>query len=392
MRNRADTSAFNEWWWTVDRFAIALILTLMFGGLVLAFAASPPIAADLNIADPYHFVKRQAIFLVPAIILMIGVSFLSPKHVRRGALLMLLLGLAMLAVVPFVGDEVKGARRWISIAGFSVQPSEFVKPAFVVMIAWFFSQSAKSPESHGNLMAIGLLGLVVSLLVIQPDIGQTMLIAMVWCALFFLAGMSWLWVGGLGAAGVIGLILAYLTVPHVAKRVDSFLNPDQHDSFQAERAIDSITSGGWLGKGPGEGTVKDNLPDAHTDYIFAVAAEEYGVIICMVLVALFAAIVIRLLVRASQEPDTFMRLGASGLVILFGLQSCINMAVNLRMVPAKGMTLPFVSYGGSSLLSLALGMGFLLALTRRRSRSKKTLKPITFEEIDPSVVTGEVVR
>lgn len=387
MINRTNKGLVAEWWWTVDRFSILLILVLMFTGIVLAFAASPAIATRYEL-EPYYFVTRQALYLIPAICLLIGASFLTPRYARRAALALFLGGLAMLIIVPFVGDEVKGARRWLSIAGQSIQPSEFIKPAFVILVAWFFADAAKRPGSFGNLIAIGLLGTLVLLLVAQPDIGQTMLISIVWCAIFFLAGMPWLWMLSLCGVGIFGLIAAYLTVSHVATRINGFLNPENSESYQIDKAIDSIVSGGWFGKGPGEGSVKKDIPDAHTDFIFAVAAEEYGVILCLLMVAVFAIIVVRSLMRAGQQSDLFERLAGSGLAILFGIQSCINLAVNLRLIPAKGMTLPFVSYGGSSILSLAIGMGLLLALTRQRSKPKRAVRQVTFQNIDLSVETA----
>ncbi len=255
------------------------------------------------------------------------------------------------------------------LAGVNIQPSEFLKPAFVIIVAWLFAESAKRPEMPTNAIALSLLGLVVSLLVMQPDFGQTMLILLVWGALFFMAGMRLVWVFGLAGTAMIGLIGAYYTVPHVTRRIQRFLNPASGDSFNIDIATESFMRGGWFGQGPGEGTVKRILPESHTDFVFAVAAEEFGVALCLVLVALFAFIVIRALMRALRNEDPFARFAATGLAMLFGMQSAINMSVNLHLIPAKGMTLPFISYGGSSMLSLAYGIGMLLALTREQPRS-----------------------
>jgi cell division protein FtsW len=273
------------------------------------------------------------------------------------------------------GAEVKGARRWIVLFGVNIQPSEFVKPAFVILIAWLFAESARKPDMPANSVAMGLLLLVITLLVLQPDFGQTMLIALVWGALFFMAGMRLIWVAGLFGVAAAGLMGAYLTVPHVAKRFNRFLDKTSGDTFQIDNAVESFLRGGWFGRGPGEGTVKRILPDSHADFVFAVGAEEFGIVLCLALVALFAFIVIRALSRAMRNDDPFTRFAASGLAILFGTQSAINMAVNLHLIPAKGMTLPFISYGGSSLLSLAYGMGMLLALTRERPRAEMLLSP-----------------
>jgi cell division protein FtsW len=255
--------------------------------------------------------------------------------------------------------------------GINIQPSEFVKPAFVILIAWLFGESARKPEMPANTFALLLFASVVTLLMLQPDVGQTMLIAMVWCALFFMAGMRVIWVAGLAGTALAGLTAAYYTVPHVAKRMKRFMDPSSGDTFQIDQAVESFVRGGWLGQGPGEGTVKRILPDSHADFIFAVAAEEFGIVLCLIVVALFAFIVIRALTRALRADDPFVRYAASGLAMLFGTQSAINMSVNLHLIPAKGMTLPFISYGGSSLLSLAYGMGMVLALTRERPRAEQ---------------------
>ncbi|MEP0519818.1 MAG: putative lipid II flippase FtsW [Hyphomicrobiales bacterium] len=362
---RADRSSFADWWWTVDRYLLAALLTLMISGIVLSFAASPPIAERLKL-DSYHFVFRHIMFAVPALLLLIGISFLNERQVRRLALLLLAGGLVMMAATLLVGFEAKGARRWISVAGFSIQPSEFVKPGFVVICAWLFSEGARRPDIHGHAIAVGLLVAVCGLLILQPDFGQTMLVAMVWAGLFFLAGMPWFFIVGIAGISVAGIVTAYTMIPHVAGRINRFLNPESGDTFQVDTALESFTRGGWLGRGPGEGTVKNVLPDSHTDFIFAVAAEEYGIIICLVLLALFTFVVMRGFFHALREHDAFTRLATSGLIALFGVQSVINMAVNLHLMPSKGMTLPFVSYGGSSMIAVAIGMGMVLALTRRR--------------------------
>ncbi len=387
MVSRADRSRFAEWWWTVDRLLLALVLILMFGGVVLSLAASPPVAERLRIDDGYFFVKRQALYLIPSILVLVGVSFLNPRQIRRLALAVFTISVAMMIATLFVGMEVKGARRWLSIFGVSVQASEFVKPAFVVLVAWLFAENGRRSDIPGSLFTILLLGIVASLLVAQPDFGQTMLIVLVWGLLFFLAGMSWLWIAGLGIAGSVGIVVAYLSIHHVADRINRFLNPDSGDTFQVDTAIESFVRGSWLGRGPGEGTVKRILPDSHTDFIFAVAAEEFGIVLCLVLVALFAVLVLRGLTHARREEDAFQRLAVAGLVALLGIQSCINMAVNLHLMPAKGMTLPFISYGGSSLLSLALATGMLLALTRKRPNQTANKGSITFGPIarEPAV-------
>ncbi len=369
MVSRAQRTPFGDWWWTIDRPVLAALAALMLGGILLSLAASPPVAARLNL-DPFHFVNRHVIYLVPAAIVLLVASMLSPRQIRRVALGVFAVSLVLVALTSVFGAEIKGARRWLVIFGVNLQPSEFLKPAFVILVAWLFGESARRPEMPANTMALGLLLIVVALLVMQPDFGQTMLIALVWGALFFMAGMRLIWVISLAGAAAVGLASAYFTVPHVARRIQRFLDPSSGDTFNIDYALESFVRGGWFGRGPGEGTLKRTLPEGHTDFIFAVAAEEFGIVMCLMLAALFAFIVIRALARAMRNEDPFMRFAASGLAILFGLQSAINMAVNLHLLPAKGMTLPFISYGGSSMISLAYGMGMLLALTRERPRAE----------------------
>ncbi len=365
MGARAQRTAFSEWWWTVDRLTLAALVALMLGGIVLCLAASPPVAARIGL-DPFHFVDRQVLFLIPAAAVLFATSFLSPREVRQVSLIVFVVSLVLVAATPHFGPEIKGARRWLVILGINIQPSEFLKPAFVILIAWLFGELAKRPEMPANLLAVALLVMVIGLLVMQPDFGQTMLIALVWGALFYMAGMRFIWVIGLAATAGVGLMTAFYTVPHVAQRIHGFLDPSSGNSFNVDIATELFIRGGWLGRGPGEGTIKRILPEGHTDFVFAVAAEEFGIMLCLILVALFAFIVIRALIRAMRNDDPFSRFATAGLAILFGLQSAINMAVNLHLMPAKGMTLPFISYGGSSLISLAYAMGMLVALTRER--------------------------
>ncbi|MEH2510248.1 cell division protein FtsW [Nitrobacteraceae bacterium AZCC 1564] len=367
MISREQRTPLSEWWWTVDRLLLAAILTLMLAGVILSLAASPPVAARIGL-DAFHFFNRHVIFLMPSFIVLIAVSFLSPRQVRRSALIVFVISIVLIVATLLLGPEVKGAKRWITILGVNIQASEVAKPAFVILVAWLFAESARRPEMPATSMALALLLMLVTLLVAEPDFGQTMLISMVWGTLFFIAGMRMIWVFGLMGVSAAGLFTAYLFVPHVAGRIKRFMDPASGDTFQVDMAMESFTHGGWFGLGPGEGTVKRILPDSHTDFVFAVAAEEFGIILCLVLLALFAFIVIRSLSRAYASEDLFARFAAAGLAIMFGIQASINMAVNLHLMPAKGMTLPFISYGGSSMVSLAYGVGMLLALTRQRPR------------------------
>jgi cell division protein FtsW len=367
MLARDQRTPFSDWWWTVDKWLLAAVLALMLGGVILSLAASPPVATRIGL-DPFHFFSRHVMFLLPSFMVLIAVSFLSPRQIRRTALFVFAVSIALIVATLLLGPEVKGSRRWITLVGVNIQASESAKPAFVVIAAWLFAESTKRPEMPATSMALVLLMMLVSLLVMEPDFGQTMLILMVWGALFFIAGMRMIWVAGLAGAAAAGLFGAYLLVPHVAGRIKRFMNPASGDTFQVDTAMEAFWNGGWFGLGPGEGIAKRSLPDSHTDFVFAVAAEEFGILLCLALVALFAFVVIRTLTRAYATEDMFSRFAASGLAILFGVQAAINMSVNLQLIPAKGMTLPFISYGGSSIVSLAYGVGMMLALTRQRPR------------------------
>jgi cell division protein FtsW len=369
MVSRAQRSVIGDWWWTIDRALLGALFILMVVGVVLLMAGGPPVASRLGLPT-FHFVSRQAIFLIPALGFLFLVSFLSPRLVRRLALLTYIVGMALVFAALEFGPEIKGAHRWISIFGISLQPSEFVKPAFVILAAWAFSEGAQRRDMPGALLALLLLPATIVPLILQPDFGQTMLITLVWAGMFFIAGLHWFWVMGLGGAGAVGIFGAYTFLPHVRDRIVRFLDKEAGDNFQVDAALSSFERGGWLGRGPGEGTVKRILPDAHTDFIYAVTAEEFGIVVCLVILLIYAFIVLRGLLLAGRSEDTFSRLAVSGLLLMFGLQATINMMVNVNLLPAKGMTLPFISYGGSSLFSLALAMGFLIALTRKRPRSQ----------------------
>jgi cell division protein FtsW len=369
MVSRAEPSLSGRWWWSIDRVILSALVALMVSGVVLLMAGGPPVAERLGLST-FHFVNRQAVYLIMALAVFVGVSFLTPRQVRRAALLLFTVSLAMVVATLYLGVEVKGARRWLTLGPLgSVQPSEFLKPAFVVLAAWAFAEGGRRPDLPGTWLAFLLLPVTIAPLVLQPDFGQTMLVTLVWAGLFFVAGLHWFWVLGLGGAGAFGILVAYQLVPHVRARIERFMDKGSGDTFQIDTALESFAQGGWLGKGPGEGTVKRILPDAHTDFIFAVTAEEFGIVVCILLVMLFALIVLRSLAVAQKAEDPFIRLAVTGLALLFGIQAAINMMVNLHMMPAKGMTLPFISYGGSSLISLAIGTGFLLALTRKRPRA-----------------------
>ena len=382
MISRADNSALTEWWRTIDKTLLGAVLILMLSGMLLSFAASPPVAERIGY-DSFHFIKRHAFFLIPALGMLIATSFLTPTWVRRAALALFALSVVMLLATLFLGMEAKGSRRWLVIAGFTIQPSEFIKPAFVVITAWLFAENARRPDIPGNLFSIILVGIVCALLIAQPDFGQTILVAFVWGAMFFLAGMSWIWIILLGVIGLGGITAAYLFFPHVAGRMDRFIT-GEGDNFQVDTGLQAIVHGGWFGQGPGEGSVKRILPDGHSDFPFAVAAEEFGIIVAIGLVLVFGFIVIRTLRHALRSQDAYERLAIAGLVILFAMQSMIHLSVNLKLIPAKGMTLPFISYGGSSLIASAITMGFIIALTRQRPEMRRR-KNVGFGVSNPAM-------
>lgn len=360
---RTDTSLIGRWWWTVDRWTLLAIAAIAAIGAVLTLAASPAVAERIGLED-YHFVKRQFVFLPVSIILMMGVSLMSVRGIRRLAVIIGAVAFVAMLGTLLLGDEVKGASRWIRLGGLSVQPSEFVKPAFAVIVAWMFSESRGNEKFPGNAIATGLFIATAAVLLLQPDVGMTAVVAAVWAVEFFLAGLPLLLVGGLAVLFMGGIVGAYFTFAHVQARIDRFLDPSAGEGYQVTRALEAFRNGGLFGRGPGEGRVKEVLPDAHADFIFAVAGEEFGLIVCLVIVALFAFVVMRGFSRALREENLFQLLAVAGLLVQFGLQVIINIASTVNLIPPKGMTLPFISYGGSSTIGLAIGMGMMLALTR----------------------------
>ena len=365
--SRADTSTLGRWWWSVDRLTLLAIAVLIGFGYVMMLAASPAVAERIHVGRD-AFILKQCVFLLLAAGVVVSVSLLSPKGVRRLALAGCVIALALTAMTLVAGVEIKGARRWISLPGMTIQPSEFLKPCFAVVAAWLLAEGKRTRGFPGMAMAFGVYALIALLLKSQPDIGMLAVVTAVFFAQLFIGGLNLFFVGvGIACLGA-GGVGAYAFFPHVRSRVSRFLDPAVGDSYQVNRALEAFGNGGLLGRGPGEGRVKDVLPDAHADFVFAVMGEEFGFVVCVLVLALFAFIVMRGLLRLLSEHDEFVILASSGLVASFGLQSFVNMASSLHLIPTKGMTLPFVSYGGSSVIAIALGMGMLLALTRRRSR------------------------
>lgn len=366
---RTDRGLLANWWFTVDRPLLAVFLLLMAIGLLINMASSPAVAARIDLA-PFHFVKRQIIFLLPAIVVLLATSFLSVQAAKRVSVGAFAVSVVLVILTLQFGAEVKGATRWLNVGSIAIQPSELLKPAFIVVCAFFFAEKILKPDMPGNIISAALLVGCASLLVLQPDYGQTILVCSVWVMMLFVTGVSWIWIFGLMGLGAVGLMMAYLTVPHVASRIDRYLYPEAGDTYQVDMAREAFERGGLIGTGPGGGNVKQIIPDAHSDFTFAVAGEEFGAIACVVLLSIFCYVVIRGLNKAMNEDDPFRRLAVTGLISLFGLQAVINMGVNVALLPAKGMTLPFISYGGSSLLSMAFAMGLVLSLTRRRAAGK----------------------
>ena len=367
---RTDTSLVGRWWWTIDRWTLAALGAIVAIGAVLTLAASPPVAERLGL-DTFHFAKRQFLFLGLAAATIFSMSFLSPRGVWRAALGCLAAAMALMVLTPFIGPEIKGATRWLLVGPYSVQPSELVKPGFAVVAGWMFAEQRLDGRFPGYGIATGLFFAISALLLMQPDVGMTMVVASVWGVQFFIAGLPLVLVAGIGFGFLIASLGAYFTFGHVQVRVDRFLDPAGGESYQVSRALEAFYNGGWAGRGPGEGRVKEFLPDAHADFIFAVAGEEFGLVLCLIMVALFAFVVLRGFSRVLKSGDVFVLLAVTGLLVQFAVQAIINMASNINLMPPKGMTLPFVSYGGSSTLALAVGMGMVLALTRERPGGRR---------------------
>ena len=363
---RSDRTPIGVWWWTIDRWMLGVVALLIGIGVLMSFAASPAAAARMNIGDPFHFAVRQCVFAVGSAVILISVSMLDVKGVRRASFFIWLGAIAVMMALPLIGHEAKGANRWIELGGFTFQPSEYMKPALIILVAWMFAEGQKGQGVPGVSIAFVLYAISIGLLLIQPDVGQTVLITVAFGAAFWMAGVPMSWVMLLGATAVAGLSSTYFLFPHVASRVDRFLSPDKADTHQVDRASEAIAAGGAFGRGPGEGVMKRHVPDLHTDFIYSVGAEEYGLIFSLLLISLFAFVVVRGLYRAMKLSDPFEQVAAAGLFVLVGQQAIINVAVNLNLIPTKGMTLPFISYGGSSMLAMGLTLGMALALTRRR--------------------------
>ena len=363
--SRTDESLFGRWWWTVDHWMIAAIIAISACGAILALAASPAVAERIGL-DTFFFARRQFIVLPIALIVMFAVSLLNRRGVRQLAVICFGLSILLIIHTFLNGTEIKGATRWVTVWGLSIQPSEFVKPSFAIIAAWMFAAWRLKEDFPGYMVAVGLYLAVVALLLMQPDVGMAILVSVVWGVQFFLAGLPMFLVLAIGVIFISGGFAAYFNFEHVQNRIDRFFDPAGSEAYQVARSLEAFRNGGVFGRGPGEGHVKEVLPDAHADFIFAVAGEEFGLVMTLLIVGLFLFVVLRGFARAFKETDLFVQLAIAGLLVQFGLQAIINMASTLNLMPTKGMTLPFISYGGSSMLALAIGLGMVLALTRER--------------------------
>ncbi|WP_294189899.1 putative peptidoglycan glycosyltransferase FtsW [uncultured Sphingomonas sp.] len=371
---RGDPSPLGTWFWDIDRVLLLLALFLIAIGLLAVAAGSPASAMRYSGEhlkfEPLHYFWRQTIWVAVSLPVLFGVSMLPVQLARRMALVGAAVCIACLVLMPFIGMTVNGAKRWIGFGFAQFQPSEFLKPFFVVTVAYLLSLKARDEELPATVITAGLTGLVALLLMMQPDFGQTIIFCSIWLALIVIAGTPTRTIIGLLAMVPVGLVAAYTFYGTARARIDAFLFPGiegegASDHFQTNAAHNTLTAGGWFGTGPGGGTAKFGLPEAHTDYIFSVIGEEFGLIACMIVALVFLAIVVRVFVKLLDEQDSFKLLAASGLAVQFGAQALVSMAVNTGLAPSKGMTLPFISYGGSSMVALSIGMGLLLAFTRR---------------------------
>ncbi len=363
-------SILPRWWRTIDKWSVSSILLLFAVGILLGLAASPPLA-ERNGLDPFYYVERQLVFGTLSFFVLFLTTMMSPQLVRRLGVVGFFIAFGALVTLPVLGTDFgKGAVRWYSLGFASVQPSEFLKPVFVITSAWLMAASQQIGGPPGKAMSLFLMVVIVGFLAMQPDFGQAALILSAWAVMYFVAGAPYVLIIGIAGLTVLGGTFAYDHSEHFARRIDGFLSADVDPRTQIGYATNAIQEGGFFGVGVGEGQVKWSLPDAHTDFIIAVAAEEYGLVLVMLIISLYAIVVVRSFLRLMKERDPFIRLAGTGLATVLAVQALINMGVAVRLLPAKGMTLPFVSYGGSSLIATGLTAGMLLAFTRSRPQGK----------------------
>ena len=363
--SRTDESLLGNWWWTIDRVMLLSFVLLIAIGVLMAAAATPMVANRIGL-DEFYFLKRHLFYIVPSLCAIFIVSMMKSEHLKKFSLILFFVAMFLTLLTFFFGTEIKGARRWISIFGFSMQPSEFAKPALAVITAWMLSEQQKYPEFKGKFLATLFYLSFVVLLIFQPDVGMVLLTTAVWLGQLFINGFPIIYAIVMGIAGLGGLVLAYFFLPHVTARIDKFLNPAVGDHYQINRSLEAFANGGLFGVGPGEGIIKKHLPDAHADFVFAVVGEEFGFFICALIVLLIGFVVVYGMLKALKENDLFSILASVGLLAQFGLQSFVNIASALHLIPTKGMPLPFISYGGSSMLAASITAGLILALGRKK--------------------------
>lgn len=368
---RTDRSAIASWWWTVDKGLLAAILILAVFGVALVTTASPPVAIRIG-ADHAHFIIRHIVVIIPAIIMMLCISVLSHQTIRRMGTLLLGFSILCMVLVLFVGTEIKGAQRWIPLPGLSLQPSELAKPAFAIVAGWLIAHQKTDPRFRGYIFSAILYFVIVVLLILQPDFGMTVVLTCMFAAQIFLAGFPFRYLTIFAAIGVGGIFAAYFSLHHVRSRIDRFMNPESGDTYQVDKSLEAFANGGLFGTGPGQGTVKNTIPDAHADFIFSVAGEELGLLFVLIIVALYAFILLKGFNRLMESRDMFVVLAVGGILSMIGLQAFVHMGSALHLLPTKGMTLPFISYGGSSTLSVGISLGVVLGLTRRQVNSSIT--------------------
>ena len=374
-------SIIGSWQMTIDRYMLAAIVVTIIFSSIMVTTASPAVAERIGLHS-FYFIQRQLVFLFLGLLMMLSISFCSFELIKKFALFGFVIFLLLMVIVLFVGEEIKGARRWISLGIIAIQPSEFIKPFFTVVTATILMQRYINPHFPSFKISSLLYCVVIGLVVLQPDFGMAITISAVWAGQMFLAGLSMLWIVFLTLGGLIGLVAAYTFLPHVAVRINSFLDPSTSENYQVKKSIEAFSNGGIFGTGPGEGVVKQHLPDSHTDFIFAVIGEELGMVTCILVIMLFVFIIVRGLARVGQVGDLFSSLAVSGLLMQLGFQSIVNIGVTLHLLPTKGMTLPLISYGGSSILSVSFTMGMILSLTRKRYgvRSKPHFIDVSYDK------------
>lgn len=374
---RTNKSAISEWWWTVDRGLLIAIISLAVFGMALVATASPPVAVRIGL-DHSYFTIRHILLVIPSLVIMIGVSVLDARNIRRLGTIVLGFSMICMMLIPFIGMDIKGAQRWIHLPGLSLQPSELMKPAFAIVAAWLIAHHQANKKFPGNFLSAGLFFLLIILLMIQPDFGMTIVLTCMFAAMIFVAGLPFRYLAIFGLIGILGVSLVYVSFDHVQSRIDRFLNPESGDTYQVDKSLEAFAGGGFIGMGPGQGVIKNTIPDAHADFIFSVAGEELGLLFTIIIVALYAFILMRGYNRLMESNDMFVVLAVCGILAMIGLQAIVHMGSSLHLLPTKGMTLPFISYGGSSTLAIGFSCGVILGLTRRQTRGSITKTGFNF--------------